>query len=101
MLADMEIRVQASELMLDQAIEAYVSDARDVKKKVAAAKIYCTEAAQLSSTEAVQIHGGYGFCKEYPVERYYRDAKAFTIIAGTNQVQRRIIADEVKKTFAL
>ena len=79
MLADMEIRVQASELMLDQAIEAYVSDARD----------------------AVQIHGGYGFCKEYPVERYYRDAKAFTIIAGTNQVQRRIIADEVKKTFAL
>lgn len=101
MLADMEIRVQASELMLDQAIEAYVSDARDVKKKVAAAKIYCTEAAQLSSTDAVQIHGGYGFCKEYPVERYYRDAKAFTIIAGTNQVQRRIIADEVKKTFAL
>lgn len=101
MLADMEIRVQASELMLDQAIEAYVSDVRDVKKKVAAAKIYCTEAAQLSSTDAVQIHGGYGFCKEYPVERYYRDAKAFTIIAGTNQVQRRIIADEVKKTFAL
>jgi alkylation response protein AidB-like acyl-CoA dehydrogenase len=101
MLADMEIRVQASELMLDQAIEVYVSDARDVKKKVAAAKIYCTEAAQLSSTDAVQIHGGYGFCKEYPVERYYRDAKAFTIIAGTNQVQRRIIADEVKKTFAL
>lgn len=101
MLADMEIRVQASELMLDQAIEAYVSDERDVKKKVAAAKIYCTEAAQLSSTDAVQIHGGYGFCKEYPVERYYRDAKAFTIIAGTNQVQRRIIADEVKKTFAL
>lgn len=101
MLADMEIRVQASELMLDQAIEAYVSDARDVKKKVAAAKIYCTEAAQLSSTDAVQIHGGYGFCKEYPVERYYRDAKAFTIIAGTNQVQRRIIADEVKKAFAL
>ena len=72
-----------------------------MKKKVAAAKIYCTEAAQLSSTDAVQIHGGYGFCKEYPVERYYRDAKAFTIIAGTNQVQRRIIADEVKKTFAL
>ena len=101
MLADMEIRVQASELMLDQAIEAYVSDARDVKKKVAAAKNYCTEAAQLSSTDAVQIHGGYGFCKEYPVERYYRDAKAFTIIAGTNQVQRRIIADEVKKAFAL
>lgn len=101
MLADMEVRAQASDLMLDQAIEAFVSDSRDVKKKVAAAKIYCTEAAQLSSTDAVQIHGGYGFCKEYPVERYYRDAKAFTIIAGTNQVQRRIIADEVKKTYAL
>ncbi len=101
MLADMELRAQASELMLDAAIEAYVSNARDVKKKVAGAKVYCTEAAQQCATDAVQIHGGYGFCKEYPVERYYRDAKAFTIIAGTNQVQRRIIADEVKKDFAL
>ena len=59
------------------------------------------EAAQAAATDAVQVHGGYGFCKEYPVERYYRDAKAFTIIGGTNQIQRKIIADEVKKTYAL
>ena len=54
-----------------------------------------------NSARQSSIHGGYGFCKEYPVERYYRDAKAFTIIGGTNQIQRKIIADEVKKTYAL
>ena len=100
-LADMRIAVVASEGILDDAIEAFVTDARDVKERVAAAKVYCTEAAQAAATDAVQIHGGYGFCKEYPVERYYRDAKAFTIIGGTNQIQRKIIADEVKKTYAL
>ena len=100
-LADMRIAVAASEGILDDAIEAFVTNARDVKERVAAAKVYCTEAAQAAATDAVQIHGGYGFCKEYPVERYYRDAKAFTIIGGTNQIQRKIIADEVKKTYAL
>ena len=100
-LADMRIAVAASEGILDDAIEAFVTNARDVKERVAAAKVYCTEAAQAAATDAVQIHGGYGFCREYPVERYYRDAKAFTIIGGTNQIQRKIIADEVKKTYAL
>ena len=97
----MRIAVAASEGILDDAIEAFVTNARDVKERVAAAKVYCSEAAQAAATDAVQIHGGYGFCKEYPVERYYRDAKAFTIIGGTNQIQRKIIADEVKKTYAL
>ena len=101
MLADMRIAASASAGLIDDAIEAFVGDARDVKQRVAAAKVYCTEAAQKAATSAVQIHGGYGFCKEYPVERYYRDAKAFTILGGTNQIQRRIIADEVKKEFAL
>lgn len=101
MLSDMRIAALASDGMLDTAIEAFVNDARDVKERVAAAKVQCTEAAQSAATCAVQIHGGYGFCKEYPVERYYRDAKAFTIIGGTNQIQRRIIADEVKQQFAL
>ena len=101
MLADMRIAGIASEGMIDDAIDAFVNDARDVKERVAAAKAYCTEAAQTAATNAVQVHGGYGFCKEYPVERYYRDAKAFTIIGGTNQIQRRIIADEVKKRYTL
>lgn len=101
MLADMRIAAIASEGMIDDAIDAFVNNTRDVKERVAAAKVYCTEAAQTAATNAVQIHGGYGFCKEYPVERYYRDAKAFTIIGGTNQIQRHIIADEVKKTYLL
>lgn len=101
MLADMRIAATASHCIIDDAIDAFVNDARDVKQRVAAAKVYCSDAAQKAAANAVQIHGGYGFCKEYPVERYYRDAKAFTIIGGTNQIQRRIIADEVKKEFAL
>ena len=101
MLADMRIAATASHGLIDDAIDAFVNDARDVKERVAAAKVFCSDAAQQAATNAVQIHGGYGFCKEYPVERYYRDAKAFTILGGTNQIQRRIIADEVRKQFAL
>jgi alkylation response protein AidB-like acyl-CoA dehydrogenase len=101
MLAEMRIASFASEGIIDNAIEAFVTNARDVKERVAAAKAYCTDVAQTAATNAVQIHGGYGFCKEYPVERYYRDAKALTIIGGTNQIQRRIIADEVKKAYSL
>ena len=101
MLADMRIAASASYGLIDDAIDAFVNNARDVKERVAAAKVFCSDAAQQASTNAVQIHGGYGFCKEYPVERYYRDAKAFTILGGTNQIQRRIIADEVRKQFAL
>lgn len=101
MLADMQVRVQASELLIDAAVEAFINGDRDVKTRVAQAKLYCTEAAQKSAIDAVQIHGGYGFCKEYPVERYYRDVKALTILGGTNQVQRKLIADDVKKAYAL
>lgn len=101
LLADMKIAQLASELMLDKAIEAFVGNAEDVKTCVAAAKVFCTEQAQRAATDAVQIHGGYGFCKEYPVERYYRDAKAFSILGGTNQIQRRLIAKSVKQTYQL
>ena len=100
-LADDEIAIRASELMLDEAIEAFVGETPEAKTQVAAAKVFCTETAQKAATNAVQIHGGYGFCREYPVERYYRDAKAFTIIAGSNQVQRKILAADIKKTYTL
>ncbi len=100
-LADMRIAATASELMLDDAIEALETNALDAVARVAQAKAYCTEAAEAAATAAIQVHGGYGFVCDYPVERYYRDAKALTIIGGTNHVQRHAIARQVKKEYAL
>jgi alkylation response protein AidB-like acyl-CoA dehydrogenase len=61
----------------------------------AIAKLYCSELAMRASCEAVQIHGGYGYIKEYPVERYMRDAKVCEIGEGTSEIQRIIIARHV------
>jgi alkylation response protein AidB-like acyl-CoA dehydrogenase len=58
----------------------------------AQAKYFASEAAQRIATTAVQIHGGYGFTKDYPVEKYYRDAKLLTIGEGTSEVQKTVIA---------
>lgn len=64
-------------------------------KEAAMAKLYCSEVAVRTSLEAVQIHGGYGYVKEYPVERYMRDSKITTIYEGTNEMMHLIIADSV------
>jgi len=68
--------------------ESFVSEA-------AMAKLYCSELAVRTALEAVQIHGGYGYIKEYPVERYLRDAKVTTIYEGTNEVMHLVIADQI------
>jgi alkylation response protein AidB-like acyl-CoA dehydrogenase len=59
--------------------------------------MYATDTAMQVTTDAVQIHGGYGYCKEYPVERYMRDAKITQIYEGTNQIQRMVIARHILK----
>ncbi len=59
------------------------------------AKLYASEMANRIAYEALQIHGGYGYIKEFPVERYYRDARVFTIYEGTSEIQRRVIANRV------
>ena len=59
------------------------------------AKLYASEMANKIAYQALQIHGGYGYIKEYPVERYYRDARVFTIYEGTSEIQRRVIANKV------
>ena len=61
------------------------------------AKAYTTEAAGRVCDRSVQVHGGYGYVKEYPVERHYRDVRATRIYEGTNQVQRIVIAREAMK----
>jgi len=63
------------------------------------AKLFASETAMRSATEAIQVFGGYGYIKEYPVERYFRDAKALTIGEGTSEIQRIIISREITKGF--
>jgi len=61
------------------------------------AKLYAAEVAQRAVVDAVQVHGGYGYVKDYPVERYYRDAKITSIYEGTSEVQRIVIANNIFK----
>jgi alkylation response protein AidB-like acyl-CoA dehydrogenase len=70
---------------------------RSVTREGAMAKLYAGEVAVRVANEAVQIHGGYGFIKDYPVEKYYRDVKLCTIGEGTSEIQRMVIARELLK----
>jgi len=59
------------------------------------AKVFASEMANRAAYQSLQIHGGYGYTKEFPVERYYRDARVLTIYEGTSEIQRRVIANHV------
>jgi len=91
MLAEMATRIDCSRLLVYRAARM-----RDMglpyAKEASMAKMYATDTAMEVTTNAVQILGGYGYCKEYPVERYMRDAKITQIYEGTNQIQRIVIA---------
>ena len=62
-------------------------------REASMAKLFASETANRSAYQAIQIHGGYGYSKEYPVERYYRDARVLTIYEGTSEVQRIVVAN--------
>lgn len=96
MMADMATRVEASRLLVWQA--AVMKD-KNMKfgKQSAMAKLYAAETAMWVTTKAIQIHGGYGYTTDYPVERYFRDAKITEIYEGTSEVQRIVIARELLK----
>ncbi|MFH1090907.1 MAG: acyl-CoA dehydrogenase [Pseudomonadota bacterium] len=96
MMADMAVRVQAARHLVRHA--AWSKDQGLLYSKEAAmAKLYASETAMWTSTKAVQIHGGHGYTKEYPVERFMRDAKITEIYEGTNEVQRMVIANNILK----
>jgi alkylation response protein AidB-like acyl-CoA dehydrogenase len=98
-LADMETRCEAARGLLyrfGQMVDAGVEGA-ELTKASAMAKLYCTDVAMEVTTEAVQILGGYGYIREYPVERMMRDAKITQIYEGTNEIQRLVIAREMLK----
>jgi alkylation response protein AidB-like acyl-CoA dehydrogenase len=105
-LADMETKCEAARGLLyrfGQMVDAGV-DGGELTKASAQAKLFCTDVAMEVTVEAVQILGGYGYIKEYPVERMLRDAKVTQIYEGTNEIQRLVIAREMMKesrTFGL
>jgi len=94
MIADMATDVAASRLLVHRA--AALCDAgQPFAKEAAMAKLFASEAAMRATTRAVQIHGGYGYTREFPVERYFRDAKLTEIGEGTSEVQRIVISREI------
>ena len=95
-LADMATEIAAARLLVQRA--AWLKDqGRSVNQESAMAKLYASEIAVKAANEAVQIHGGYGFTKDYPVEKFYRDVKLMTIGEGTSEIQKMVIARQLLK----
>lgn len=95
-LADMATEIEASELLLHKA--AFLkNEGRNVTKMGAMAKMYASEVCVKVANEAVQIHGGYGYTKDFPVEKFYRDSKLCTIGEGTTEIQKVVIARKILK----
>jgi len=93
-LADMATEIEAAKLLTFHA--AWMKDqGLDIQKEAAMAKLFSSETAMRTTTEAIQIHGGYGYVKEYDVERYFRDAKILEIGEGTSEIQRLIISKNI------
>ncbi|MCK5851047.1 MAG: acyl-CoA dehydrogenase family protein [Kiritimatiellae bacterium] len=100
MMADMATKVEAARVLTYQASRYIDSGAKDISKISAMAKVYASDTAMSVTTDAVQILGGYGYMKEYPVEKMMRDAKITQIYEGTNQIQREVIALNLIKEAA-
>jgi butyryl-CoA dehydrogenase len=98
MLADMAMRIESARLLVHKA--AWLRDEGLPYSQIAAmAKCLSTDAAMAVTTDAVQVLGGYGYTREYPVERFMRDAKVMQIVEGTNQVQRLVISRNLRRSY--
>jgi alkylation response protein AidB-like acyl-CoA dehydrogenase len=98
MIADMATEVDAARLLIYRA--AAMKDAgQPFSKEAAMAKLYASETAERAAFKALQIHGGYGYSREYPVERIYRDQRLCSIGEGTSEIQRMVIARQVLGKF--
>ena len=96
-LADMATQIDAARMLTQRA--AWLKDnGKKVTKESAMAKLYASEVAVRVSEEAVQIHGGYGYTKDYPAEKFWRDSKLCTIGEGTSEIQRVVIAKHLLRT---
>jgi len=99
-LADMAIQTEAARTLVYATARMVDSGVKNVSKYSAMAKVFASDTAMKVTTDAIQVFGGYGYMKEYPVEKMFRDAKITQIYEGTNQIQRNIIALELIKELA-
>ena len=97
MLADMATEIEAARALVYSVARMVDSGAKDIAKSSAMAKLYASDVAMKVTVDAVQIFGGYGYMRDYPIEKFMRDAKITQIYEGTNQVQRNIIASHIIK----
>ncbi|OYR46505.1 acyl-CoA dehydrogenase family protein [Halorubrum sp. Ea8] len=93
-LADMDTKARAAELLMHEAADLKMRD-EDYIKEAAQAKLYASEISREVANEGIQIHGGYGYTKDFPAERFYRDAKLSEIYEGTSEVLRNTIAQQL------
>lgn len=99
-IADMATSIEASRLLVYHAAKAVDANTKDSSKLAAMAKVMASDTAMKVATDAIQIAGGTGYMREYPIEKYFRDAKITQIYEGANQIQRNVIGLEVIKEFA-
>ena len=100
MLADMATQIEASRQLVHHAARVIDSGAKQITKVSAMCKLMSTDVAMKVTTDCVQLFGGYGYCKDYPIEKYMRDAKITQIYEGTNQIQRLVIARNLLREAA-
>ncbi len=97
-LADIATKIEAAEALTRKA--GYMKDhGQKMSKESAMAKYYASEVCVMAATESVQIHGGYGFTKDFPAEKYFRDSKLCTIGEGTSEIQKLVISREISKSI--
>ncbi len=95
-LADMDTKAQAARLLMHKAADLKMRDETFIKE-AAQAKLYASEISREVANEGIQIHGGYGYTKDFAAERYYRDAKLNEIYEGTSEILRNTIGDWLQK----
>ncbi|MGE4558807.1 MAG: acyl-CoA dehydrogenase family protein [Desulfobulbus sp.] len=100
MLADMAIQVEAARSLVYSAAKHIDAHPKDMSKVSSMCKVFATDMAMKVTTDAVQVLGGYGYMKEYPVEKMMRDAKILQIYEGTNQIQRNVVGQELNKEYS-
>lgn len=100
MLADMAIQTEAARSLVYAAARHIDQHLKDMSKVSSMCKVFATDTAMKVTTDAVQVLGGYGYMKEYPVEKMMRDAKILQIYEGTNQIQRNVVGQELNKEYS-
>ena len=100
MLADMATKVEAARALVYSVAAMIDRGEKNVSTASAMAKMYASDIAMEVTTDAVQVYGGFGYCRDYPVEKHMRDAKITQIYEGTNQIQKSIIALGLIKKYA-